>query len=94
VWTGYKTAHKADTIEVYACIRLKEEELCNNLKFCTYFAVSSGKPDHRTVGGHTLLFLRHSWLIVAVNSWTNVDDVAVCNGAVDVTVLCAVAALN
>ena len=87
----HETALNAYKNNLVYCIH-SYTRLMQNL--CRYFAVSSSKPDHRTVAGYALLFLGHSRLIVAVNGRSNVDHVAVSHRAVDAAVLCPVAALN
>ena len=59
-----------------------------------YRAISSSKPDHRAVGSDAILFLSHSWLIVAVDGRSNVDNVAIRDGAVDLAILCTVATVH
>jgi len=58
-----------------------------------YLAIGSSKPDHRAVGSDAVLFLSHSWLIVAVNSRANFDNIAARHGAVDRPMLRPVTAL-
>ena len=59
-----------------------------------YRAIRSSKPDHRTVGSHTFLFLSQWRLMTAVSGRSNVYGVSVCHGAVDGAMLCAVTAMH
>jgi len=59
-----------------------------------YFAICAGKPDHRAVGSDTVLLLSHSWFVIAVDRWSNVDNVAICHGTVDLAILCPVATVH